>query len=263
MEEKTTHKLYIGDSRRMDKVGKESVHLVVTSPPYYDIKDYGVEGQIGFGQSYDMYLLGLHQVFSECHRALMPGCRICVNVGDVFKRGTKGMGYHVLPIHAEIIKDLSNLFDFTGTIIWHKRSTMNTSGGAVVMGSYPFPASGVVRQDFEYILLFRKPGYRPKPTKENKEKSIMTKEEWNTFFKSDWFIPGTRQDRHMAMFPLEIPRRLIKMFSFVGDTVLDPFMGSGTTALAAAKEGRSSIGYELNGEFGKVYKEKMGLVGKV
>ena len=170
MEEKTTHKLYIGDSRRMDKVEKESVQLVVTSPPYFDIKDYGVEGQIGFGQSYDMYLLGLHQVFAECHRALMPGCRLCVNVGDVFTRGRKGMGYHVLPIHAEIIKDLSNLFDFMGTIVWHKRSTMNTSGGAVVMGSYPFPASGVVRQDFEYILLFRKPGERPKPTKENKEK---------------------------------------------------------------------------------------------
>jgi hypothetical protein len=149
-------------------------------------------------------------------------------------------------------------FDFMGQIIWQKATTMNTSGGASIMGSYPNPRNGIVKLDFEYILLFKKQGNAPKPTKEQKENSAMTNEEWNTFFNGHWYFSGAKQDKHLAMFPEELPHRLIKMFSFPGETVLDPFMGSGTTALAARNLNRNSIGYEINPEFIPIIKEKIG-----
>ena len=125
------------------------------------------------------------------------------------------------------------------------------------MGSYPYPRNGILKLDYEFILLFKKLGEAPKPTKENKELSKMTAEEWNTFFAGHWNFAGARQDNHIAMFPEELPKRLIKMFAFVGDTVLDPFAGSGTTNLAAKKFGRNSVGYEINSEFIPVIKQKL------
>jgi site-specific DNA-methyltransferase (adenine-specific) len=144
-----------------------------------------------------------------------------------------------------------------GAIIWQKVTTSNTSGGGVQMGSYPYPRNGIVKIDYEFILVFKKLGDAPKPTKEQKEDSKMTAEEWNTFFAGHWNFAGARQNNHIAMFPEELPRRLIKMFSFVGETVLDPFAGSGTTSLAAKKLERNSIGYEINSEFMPVIKEKL------
>jgi site-specific DNA-methyltransferase (adenine-specific) len=149
-------------------------------------------------------------------------------------------------------------FDFMGQIIWQKATTMNTSGGASVMGSYPNPRNGIVRLDFEYILLFKKQGNAPKPTKEQKENASMTNEEWNTYFNGHWYFSGAKQDKHLAMFPEELPHRLIKMFSFPGETVLDPFMGSGTTALAARNLNRNSVGYEINSDFIPIIKQKIG-----
>ncbi len=135
---------------------------------------------------------------------------------------------------------------------------MNTTGGASVMGSFPHPRNGIVKLDFEYILLFKKQGIAPKPTIEQKEQSVMTTEEWNTYFNGHWYFSGARQDKHLAMFPEELPKRLIKMFSFPNENVLDPFLGSGTTSLVAKSLGRNSCGYEINPDFIPIIKQKLG-----
>ena len=148
--------------------------------------------------------------------------------------------------------------DYMGAIIWQKTTTMNTSGGGAIMGSYPYPRNGILKMDYEFILLFKKLGNAPKPTPEQKKASEMSKDEWIEYFSSHWNFYGARQNGHIAMFPEELPKRLIKMFSFVGETVFDPFLGSGTTSLAAKNLNRSSVGYEINKEFLPIIKEKMG-----
>ena len=147
--------------------------------------------------------------------------------------------------------------DYMGAIIWQKSTTMNTSGGGVIMGSFPYPRNGILKMDYEFILIFKKLGNPPKPTKEQKAQSAMTKEEWSRNFSSHWNFNGVKQMEHIAMFPEELPKRLIKMFSFVGETVFDPFAGSGTTSLAAKHLGRNSIGYEINNEFAPIIREKL------
>jgi site-specific DNA-methyltransferase (adenine-specific) len=146
-----------------------------------------------------------------------------------------------------------------GAIIWQKVTTCNTTGGATVMGSFPYPRSGIVKLDYEFILILKKYGNAPKPSKEVKEKSRLTQDEWNRYFVGHWNFPGEKQEKHLAMFPEELPKRLIKMFSFVGDTILDPFLGSGTTSLAAKNLVRNSIGYEMNETFLPIIKEKLGM----
>jgi DNA modification methylase len=242
--------LYNADCRRMPELADGSVDLAVTSPPYWQIKDYGSPGQIGHGQSLHLYLRDLEQVWGECFRVLRDGSRLCVNVGDQFARASLFGRYRVIPLHAEIICQCAAAgFDAMGSIIWRKKTTLNTSGGAVVMGSYPYPPNGIVEIDFEYILLFRKPGKTRRPSREVKEQSVITKEDWKSWFSGHWDIGGARKDGHEAPFPEEIPRRLIRMFSFFGDTVLDPFMGRATTATAALGAGRNAVGYEINGDF--------------
>jgi len=243
----------------MSELKDESVHLIATSPPYWQLKDYGTENQIGFHDDYETYINHLNLTWQECFRVLHKGCRLCINIGDQFARSTYYGRYKIIPIHTEIIKFCEMIgFDFMGQIIWQKQTTMNTSGGASIMGSYPHPRNGIVKLDFEYILLFKKQGNAPKPTKEQKDNSVMTNEEWNTYFNGHWYFAGAKQDKHLAMFPEELPHRLIKMFSFPGETVLDPFMGSGTTALAARNLNRNSVGYEINPEFIPIIKEKIG-----
>jgi modification methylase len=255
---KTHHKIINGDSRLMTDVLSESVHLVVTSPPYWQLKDYGVENQIGFDNSYEDYINNLNLVWKECYRVLQHGCRLCVNIGDQFARAIYYGRYKVIPIREEIIKFCENIgFDYMGAIIWQKVTTSNTTGGGVQMGSYPYPRNGILKIDYEFILLFKKLGNAPKPTKKQKELSVMSSEEWNTYFAGHWNFSGARQDNHIAMFPEELPKRLIKMFAFVEDTVLDPFAGSGTTSLASKNLGRNSIAYEINPEFIPVIKEKL------
>jgi site-specific DNA-methyltransferase (adenine-specific) len=255
----TKHIIINGDSRQMSELKDESVHLIVTSPPYWQLKDYGIDNQIGFHDDYETYINHLNLTWAECFRVLHKGCRLCINIGDQFARSTYYGRYKIIPIHTEIIKFCEMIgFDFMGQIIWQKQTTMNTSGGASIMGSYPHPRNGIVKLDFEYILLFKKQGNAPKPTKEQKDNSVMTNEEWNTYFNGHWYFAGAKQDKHLAMFPEELPHRLIKMFSFPGETVLDPFMGSGTTALAARNLVRNSIGYEINPEFIPIIKEKIG-----
>ena len=254
----TKHLLINGDSRKMTLIPDETVHLIVTSPPYWQLKDYGMPNQIGFNDTYEAYINNLNLVWSECHRILMPGCRLCINVGDQFARSAYYGRYKVIPIHSEIIRFCETIgFDYMGNIIWQKPTSMHTTGGQKVMGSYPYPRGGIVKMDFENILLFKKQGQAPTPTRDARESSALTTEEWNEYFSSHWNFNGSKQNRHIAVFPEELPKRLIKMFSFLGDTVCDPFMGSGTTALAAQNLGRHSVGYELNKDFRSFYKEKV------
>ena len=244
----------------MNLLPDRSVHLVITSPPYWQLKDYGTDAQIGFHESYESYINNLNLVWSECERVLHPGCRFCVNIGDQFARSVYYGRYKVIPIRTEIIKFCETIgFDYMGAIIWQKVTTTNTTGGASIMGSFPYPRNGILKLDYEFILIFKKQGEAPRPTREQKELSAMTKEEWNTYFSGHWNFGGAKQDGHIAMFPEELPRRLIKMFAFQGDTVLDPFMGSGTTNLAARNLGRHSVGYEINPEFIEIAKQKLGV----
>ncbi len=254
----TTHKLINGDSRSLRLIPDNSVHLIITSPPYWQLKDYGTDRQIGFHDSYESYINNLNMVWAECNRVLHEGCRLCINIGDQFARSVYYGRYKVIPIRTEIIRFCETIgLDYMGAIIWQKQTTMNTTGGGAVMGSFPYPRNGILKIDYEFILIFKKQGKAPKPTLEQKQLSEMTKDEWNTYFSSHWNFGGAKQDGHIAVFPEELPRRLIKMFSFVGETVFDPFMGSGTTALAARNLNRNSIGYEINPEYKVFYEQKV------
>lgn len=256
----TNHKIIIGDSRKMVEVPDKSVHLIITSPPYWQLKDYGTEKQIGFNDSYEGYVNNLNLVWKECYRVLHDGCRLCINIGDQFARSVYYGRYKVIPIRTEIIRFCEALgLDYMGAIIWQKPTTMNTTGGATIMGSFPYPRNGIIKIDYEFILIFKKPGKPPAVKKEFKEESKLTKEEWNEYFSGHWSFNGEKQREHLAMFPEELPKRLIKMFSFIGDTVLDPFLGSGTTILAAKNLCRNSIGYEINENFLPIIKEKVGI----
>jgi len=259
MEFKTEHIIINGDSRNMDELTDNSVDLAITSPPYWQLKDYGTENQIGYNESYEEYINHLNIVWKECYRILDNGSRLCINIGDQFARAVYYGRYKVIPIRTEIIKFCEAIgFDYMGAIMWQKKTTSNTTGGASLMGSYPYPKNGIISIDYEFILIFKKLGVPKKPSKEIKEMSKMTKEEWKTYFDGHWYFGGAKQDGHIAMFPEELPRRLIKMFSFVGDTVIDPFLGSGTTSLAAKNLNRNSVGYEMNPEFIPFIKRKLG-----
>jgi len=253
-------KIIIGDSRKMVEIKDESIDLIVTSSPYWHIKDYGKVGQIGYGQTLHEYLKDLYRVWEECFRVLKSGRRLCINIGDQFARSVIYGRYKIIPLHAEVISQCERIgFDYMGAIIWQKKTTMNTTGGAVVMGSYPYPPNGMIEIDYEFILVFKKPGTVGKVPKEIKENSKLTKEEWKEYFAGHWGFGGEKQINHEAMFPEELPKRLIKMYSFIGDTVLDPFVGSGTTVKVALELKRNAVGYEINENFLEIIKEKMSI----
>ena len=258
---RTNHKIIIGDSRNMIEIKDNLVHLIITSPPYWQIKDYGNKNQIGFNDSYEEYINNLNQVWSECYRVLNSGCRLCVNIGDQFARAITYGRYKIIPIRTEIIKFCESIgFDYMGAIIWQKMTTMNTSGGASVMGSYPYPRNGHIAIDYEFILLFKKLGKVSNIILRTiKEQSKLSNEEWRKYFTGHWNFAGEKQSGgHIAIFPEELPRRLIKMFSFVGENILDPFLGSGTTSKVARELKRNSIGYEINKNFLPVIENKIG-----
>lgn len=243
----------------MKELPDSSVHLIITSPPYWQLKDYGTDNQIGFHDSYEKYINNLNLVWSECNRVLHDGCRLCINIGDQFARSVYYGRYKIIPIRTEIIKFCETIgFDYMGAVIWQKTTTTNTTGGATIMGSFPYPRNGIIKLDYEFILIFKKQGDAPKIDKKIKDKSRLSKEEWNEYFRGHWNFNGVKQNGHVAMFPEELPKRLIKMFSFMGDTVLDPFLGSGTTSLAAKNFGRNSVGYEINQQFLPIIREKIG-----
>ncbi len=244
----------------MNHISDKSVHLVITSPPYWQLKDYGTENQIGYHENYETYINNLNFVWKECYRVLDNGCRMCVNIGDQFARAVYYGRYKVIPIRTEIIKFCESIgFDYLGAIIWQKKTTTNTTGGASLMGSFPTPRNGILSIDYEFILIFKKLGTSSKVSKAIKDQSKLTTDEWKEYFSGHWNFGGAKQDGHIAMFPEELPKRLIKMFAFKGETVLDPFMGSGTTSLAARNLERNSVGYEINAEFIEIAKQKLNI----
>ena len=182
MEIKTIHTLINGDSRNLSLMPDNSVHLIITSPPYWQLKDYGNDGQIGFHDSYESYINNLNMVWAECNRVLHDGCRLCINIGDQVARSVYSGRYKVIPIRTEIIRFCEALgMDYMGAVIWQKQTTMNTTGGGAVMGSFPYPRNGILKIDYEFILIFKKQGKAPVPAIEQKQCSEMTKDEWNTF----------------------------------------------------------------------------------
>lgn len=254
-----TGQIRFGDAREASLYDDIAPHLVVTSPPYWSIKDYGTSDQIGATQDYESYISDLNEVWSHCVRVLRPGCKICINVGDQFLRAKEHGRYRVLPIREQIIAGVMALgLDYMGAIIWRKLTNTNTSGGGTLMGSYPHPRNGILKIDYEFILIFKKPGKAPRPTPAQKDESRMDIEEWSRNFTAHWDFPGERSRVHHAMFPVELPRRLVRMFTFPGETVLDPFAGSGTTVLAALEQGRRAVGLELNQDFSEAISQRLG-----
>jgi DNA modification methylase len=251
--------VFIKSAEKMEELVEDSVNLVVTSPPYGSIKDYGVLGQIGFQDSFEDYFGRLRLVWGECLRVLHPSGRLVVNVGDQYLRKTEHERYRIVPIGAQIIEDCIALgLDFLGDVIWQKVSTTNTTGGCSLMGSLFYPDNGLFTFDYEHILIFKKVAEKQrKIDPELREYSKIPLDEWKRWFIGHWRFPGTEQKEHVAMFPEELPHRLIRMFSAVGDTVLDPFAGSGTTLKVAWSLLRRSIGYEINPAFEPVIQKKM------
>ncbi len=253
-----SHKVVFGDSRKMPELENESVHLMVTSPPYWCIKDYSHEGQTGYNQSYEEYIEDIFSVLKETFRVLKTGCRAVINIGDQYLRARDHGRYRVQPIPSDVIIRARDAgFDFMGNIIWKKISTTNTTGGGAWMGSIYHPRDGHITYEHEYIIILKKPGKWPKPAEKQKELSKLTKEERSSWFRGIWEVHPEKQNCHIAMFPVEIPYRLIKMYSFFGETVLDPFLGSGTTIKAASLLGRVGIGYEINQKYKTVIEKKL------
>jgi len=245
----TTHRVILGDSRRMPELPDESVHLVVTSPPYANLKEYepGNLDQLGDINDYDKFLDELDKVWGECARVLVPGGRIGCVVGDVNVARTKAGRHYVLPLAADIRVRARRLgLDHLQGIVWYKVANikLEASRTSRYLGKPNLPG-GIIKNDTEHIIFLRKRGYRS-PSAEMEERSFIPTEQYIKWFRSIWSdIPGASTKVHPAPFPIELASRLIQMFSFVGDTVLDPFCGTGTTVLAAMTSGRSSIGYEV------------------
>jgi DNA modification methylase len=251
--------VYYKSSENMEELKDNSIQLIVTSPPYGKIKDYGIEEQIGFYDSFEDYFTRLKKVWDECYRVLEPQCRMVINIGDQYLRTAKFGRYRILSIASKIIDNCTELgFDFLGDIIWQKISTTNTTGGCSLMGSIYYPRNGLLTFDYEHILIFKKhEGKVKKITRERKELSKISLSEWKKWYVGHWRFPGIMQKEHIAMFPEELPYRIIRMFSFVGDTVLDPFLGSGTTLKVAKSLFRKGIGYEINEEYKNIITTKI------
>ncbi len=250
----TKHELHLGDSRRMYMVPNRSVHLVVTSPPYWTIKKYRpIEGQLGVIRDYVKFVEELNKVWKEVYRVLTPGGRLVVVVGDVLLPRRRHGRHMVIPLHADIQKSCMKIgFENLSPIIWYKIGNVSREvpGSGGFLGK-PYQPNAVIKNDIEYILMFRKPGYR-RVSRLRMKLSVIPENKFKEWFVQVWQIPGTSTREHPAPFPLELAERLIRMFSFVGDTILDPFVGTGTTMIAAAKSGRDSIGIEIDPEFVKL-----------
>jgi len=256
----THHKLIIGDSQSMDEIENESVNLIVTSPPYYAFKEYSnLEEDIENAETYNDYIRKLNTVIKEIYRILAPDGRCCVIIDDKHTNlKTEGINKN-RATHARIILMAENAgFVYKDLIIWAKARTGHASGGAKYMlGSFPFPPNIPLVSWFEYILVFRKEGKR-KVSKKIKELSKLGFKEFKWASESIWYISGKHDDNHPAIFPDKIPYRLIKLFSFYDDNILDPFVGSGTTMKIARQLNRNSIGYEINLKYKDLILEKIG-----
>ncbi len=247
----TVHWMVHGDARLME-LEPESVHLVVTSPPYWTLKEYGDTcGQLGHVEDYDDFLAQIDRVWENCFQALVPGGRLVCVVGDVCLSRRKNQGRHtVVPLHASIQLSCRRIgFDNLAPIIWHKISNaayeVEGNGGSFL--GKPYEPNSVIKNDIEFILMERKPGGYRSPSVAARILSVIGESDHREWFQQIWTgLTGASTRNHPAPYPLELAERLIRMFSFVGDTVLDPFLGTGTTMLAAMRCGRNSIGYEID-----------------
>lgn len=258
----TSHSLHRGDARQMPGLESNSVHLVLTSPPYWTLKEYrNSEGQLGHVEDYDQFLEELDKVWKQCFHALVPGGRLICVVGDVcLSRRENGGRHTVVPLHSSIQEHCRKLgFDNLAPIIWHKISnaTYEVEGGTSFLGK-PYEPNSVIKNDIEFILMERKPGGYRAPDISTKILSVISVENHKKWFQQIWSgVTGASTKQHPAPYPLELAERLVRMFSFVGDTVLDPFMGTGTTTVAAAKWGRNSIGFEIDSHYYKLAQKRI------
>lgn len=253
--DRTTHQLRLGDARKLAYLDDSSVHLVVTSPPYWTLKTYpDVDGQLGAIADYEHFLDALDHVWRECERVLVPGGRICCVVGDVCVPRKKTGRHYIVPLHADIQVRARRLgLDCLTPVIWHKiaNGVMEATGNGAGYYGKPYQPGGVIKNDIEYILFLRKGiGYRS-PSRTQQALSMLTKAEMQSWFRSSWTdIRGaSTRTGHPAPYPAELAERLIRMFSFAGDMVLDPFSGSGSTLIGAIRTGRNSIGYEIESTY--------------
>lgn len=252
----------VGDARELDWIESGSVHLVVTSPPYWTLKKYNDhQRQLGAIADYEEFLDELDRVWTHCLRVLTPGGRLVCVVGDVCLSRRKNQGRHqVIPIHADISVRCRRIgFDYLTPIYWHKIANANyeINNGSAFLGK-PYEPNAIVKNDCEYILMFRKPGGYRKPTDTQRKLSKLTKEEHGRWFRQVWTdLPGASTKQHPAPFPEELAYRLVRMFSFHGDTVLDPFSGTGTTGVAALKSGRNAILVECDPAYARLAKKRV------
>lgn len=248
----TSHRLVNGDCRNLAFLQNESVHLVVTSPPYWNLKRYNEHpGQMGHIQEYEVFLDELKKVWEHIFRVLVPGGRLVCVVGDVCV-ARRDFGRHlVFPLHADISVICRKIgFDNLNPIIWHKiaNASYEVSNGSKFLGK-PYEPNAIIKNDIEFILMQRKPGGYRKPSEDQRARSKIAKESFDVWFQQIWNITGASTKEHPAPFPLELANRIVRMFSFVGDTVLDPFCGTGTTMIAAIRAGRNSIGVEIDPDY--------------
>ncbi|WP_202880489.1 DNA-methyltransferase [Sinorhizobium meliloti] len=261
--DKTHHQLHVGDARDLSWIRDESVHLVVTSPPYWNLKEYALnDRQMGAIDDYELFLDELDKVWRECQRVLVPGGRICCVVGDVCIPRKKIGRHLVMPLHADIqVRSRTNGLDCLTPILWHKIANGATEAEGNGAGFYgkPYQPGAVVKNDIEYILFMRKGGKYRSPEPLQKALSILTKEEMQAWWRSIWTdVKGaSTRSGHPAPYPAELAERLIRMFSFAGDTVLDPFGGTGSTCVAAVEAGRSSICNEIDKGYLSLARERL------
>ncbi|HNM65333.1 MAG TPA: site-specific DNA-methyltransferase, partial [Accumulibacter sp.] len=248
----STHRLINADSRDLAFLPDGSVHLVVTSPPYWNLKRYNEHpDQLGHIQDYEAFLGELEKVWRHAYRVLVPGGRLVCVVGDVCV-ARRDFGRHlVFPLHADICVICRRIgFDNLNPIIWHKiaNASYEVVNGSKFLGK-PYEPNAIIKNDMEFILMQRKPGGYRQPTVAQREESRIDKGDFDRWFQQIWNITGASTKQHPAPFPLALATRLVRMFSFSGDTVLDPFCGSGTTLIAALRSGRNSIGIDIDPEY--------------
>lgn len=245
-----SHLIHQGDARDLSFIPDGSVHLICTSPPYGSLKEYpDSQGQLGNMPDYDAFLDELDAVWRECLRVLVPGGRVACVVGDVCVPRRRAGRHYVLPLSGDIQARTRLIgFDNLTPIRWLKVANMKleASKSGRYLGKPNLP-NGIVKNDLEHILFMRKPGGYRKPTAEMESQSRIETDDYVRYFAPIWTdVTGQLRRDHPAPYPVEIPRRLIRMFSFAGDTVVDPFAGTGTTAIAAMETGRHSISVEID-----------------
>lgn len=252
-----SHTLHCGDSRNLDWIPNESIHLVLTSPPYWTLKEYPHHhGQLGLIENYERFHDELDAVWCHAFRVLVPGGRLVCVVGDVCLSRRRHGRHMVMPLHADIVVRCRKIgFDNLSPIFWYKISNAqyeieNHGSGSGFLGK-PYEPNAIIKNDVEFILMLRKPGGYRQPSEQQRDSSRLTKEEHHDWFQQVWTIPGESTRQHPAPFPEELAYRLVRMFSFSGDTVLDPFMGTGTTVLAAVRCGRHAIGIDVEPSYVK------------